>query len=76
MKIRLIQPAQLDEQGVPTKFSKLFFPNLTLPTIAALTPTGIDTNITMEYVEDVDFDEDGSKDFTATIVIEVELTKQ
>ena len=30
----------------------------------------------LEDDQDVDFDEDGSKDFTATIVIEVELTKQ
>lgn len=30
----------------------------------------------LEDDQDVDFDEDGSKDFTATIVIEVELSKQ
>ena len=30
----------------------------------------------LEDDQDVDFDEDGSRDFTATIVIEVELTKQ
>ena len=30
----------------------------------------------LEDDQDIDFDEDGSKDFTATIVIEVELTKQ
>ncbi len=58
MKIRLIQPAHLDEDGKPIKFTKLFLPTLALPTIAALTPKGIDVGITDEYVGDIDFDED------------------
>lgn len=58
MKVRLIQPSQLNEYGKPKKFKKLFFPNLGLPTIAALTPSGIDVGITVEYVEDVDLEED------------------
>jgi radical SAM superfamily enzyme YgiQ (UPF0313 family) len=58
MKVRLIQPSQLDERGCPVRFKQLFFPSLTLPTIAALTPDGIDVAITTEYVEEVDFDED------------------
>ena len=58
MKIRLIQPTQLDVNGNPIKFKKLMMPTLALPTIAALTPNGIDVEITEEYVEDIDFDED------------------
>ncbi|MGA1825532.1 MAG: B12-binding domain-containing radical SAM protein [bacterium] len=58
MKIRLIQPAQLDEYGNTIKYKKLFMPSLTLPTVAALTPKGIDVGITEDYVEDIDFDED------------------
>jgi radical SAM superfamily enzyme YgiQ (UPF0313 family) len=58
MKVRLIQPSQLNDRGVPTKYSKLFFPNLGLPTLAALTPSGIEVGITIEYVDDIDFDED------------------
>ncbi len=58
MKIRLIQPAQLKQDGKPTKFNKLFFPNLGLPTLAGITPAGIDIGITIEYVEEINFDED------------------
>jgi len=57
MKVRLIRPSQLDENGKPRKYEKLFFPDLTLPTLAGLTPEGIDVGITVEYVEDIDFDE-------------------
>lgn len=58
MKIRLIQPSQLNEAGEPRKFEKMFLPTLTLPTVAALTPSGIDIGITTEFVEEIDFDED------------------
>ena len=57
MKVRLIQPAQLDEKGRPKKYKKLFLPMLTLPTLAALTPDDIDIAITTEYVEDIDWEE-------------------
>lgn len=57
MNVRLIQPAQLDANGQPRKHKQLFFPNLGLPTVAALTPAGIDVGITIEYVDDIDFDE-------------------
>ena len=57
MKVRLVQPAQLNDHGRPIRHKKLFFPSVTLPTVAALTPSGIDVGITNEYVEDVDFDE-------------------
>lgn len=58
MKIRLIQPAQLDDHGSPKKHKKLFLPMLTLPTLAALTPADHDVAITTEYVQDVDWEED------------------
>ena len=57
MRIRLIQPAQLDANGNPKRFERLFFPDLTLPTIAGITPSGVDIGITIEYVDDIDFDE-------------------
>lgn len=58
MKVRLIQPAQLTDEGRPARYDKLFFPNLGLPTLAALTPDGIEVGITIEYVEEINYDED------------------
>lgn len=58
MKIRLINPCQLDEQGTPITFSKLFMPSLALPTIAGLTPPGVEVAITDDSIEAVDFDEE------------------
>lgn len=57
MKIRIIQPSQLNEEGKPTKYEKLFLPTLTIATLAGLTPEGVDIGITNEFVEEVDFDE-------------------
>lgn len=59
MKLRLIQPAQLDEQGRPCKYHKLFMPFSTLATLAGLTPSGVEVGITDDYVEEIDFDEKG-----------------
>lgn len=58
MKIRLIQPAQLDEKGNVLKLTKLFIPHLAMPTIAGLTPKNIDVQITEDYVEDINFNEE------------------
>ncbi|MFC1671792.1 B12-binding domain-containing radical SAM protein [Planctomycetota bacterium] len=58
MRIRLIQPGRFGENGKPRKFSKLLMPASTMPTLAALTPDGIDVAITDDYVQEVDFDED------------------
>lgn len=58
MKVRLVQPSQLDENGRPTKYSKLFMPFLTIPTLAGLTPSGVEIGVTNDYVEDIDFDEE------------------
>ena len=57
MRVRLIQPAQLDEAGRPIKYQKLFLPFLTLATLAGLTPAGVDLGVTDEFVENIDFDE-------------------
>lgn len=58
MKLRLIQPGQLDEAGRPVKYRKLFMPFLTMPTLAALTPEGIEVGITEDFVETIDYDEE------------------
>lgn len=57
MKVRLIQPSQLDEDGNVVKYEKLFFPSITLPTLAGLTPPGVDISITNDYVEDINYDD-------------------
>lgn len=58
MRIRLIQPSQLDDNGTPLKYRTLFLPFLTLATVVALTPDGVEVGITDEYVATIDFDED------------------
>jgi radical SAM superfamily enzyme YgiQ (UPF0313 family) len=58
MKVRLIQPSQLDENGRPIRYTKLFMPFLTMTTLAGLTPEGVDVGITEDYVEDIDYEED------------------
>lgn len=57
MKIRLIQPAQLDDSGTPKKYRQIFLPSGTLANVAALTPPDVDVLVTDEYVDPVDFDE-------------------
>ena len=54
--LRLIQPSQYKE-GRLIKYSRVFVPRLTLPTLAALTPDDFKVTITDEYVQDIDFDE-------------------
>ncbi|MDY6932671.1 MAG: radical SAM protein [Spirochaetota bacterium] len=58
MKIRLIQPAQLDDSGKPIKYKKILLPSGTLSTIAALTPNDVEVSITNEYIDTIDFSED------------------
>jgi len=57
MRICLMQPSHLDDKGKPIKYEILLFPNLTLPTLAGLTPKGVDVSITIEYLEEIDYDE-------------------
>lgn len=58
MKVRFIQPSQLNENGQVIKYEKLFFPFLTSATLAGLTPAGVDVGISEDCIEDIDFDED------------------
>ena len=57
MKIRLVQPSHLDAQGRVHRFERLFMPSLSLLTVAALTPPGVDVALSLDPVEDLDFDE-------------------
>ncbi|MDY6906315.1 MAG: radical SAM protein [Thermodesulfobacteriota bacterium] len=57
MKIKLVNPAQLDENGEPIKFPVKMAFGITLPYIAALIPPGHDIQIVDDGVEDIDFDE-------------------
>lgn len=57
MRIRLIQPAQLDENGNRIRYKQLFLPFLSMTTLAGLTPAGVDVDITEDFVEEIDFDE-------------------
>jgi radical SAM superfamily enzyme YgiQ (UPF0313 family) len=54
--LRLIQPSQYKD-GRLIKYSRVFVPRLTLPTLAALTPDDFKVTLTDEYVQDIDFDE-------------------
>ena len=54
MKVWLIQPSQLDANGRPIKYTKLFMPFLTMTTRTGLTPDGIDMEVTEDYLEDID----------------------
>ncbi|MFZ5563009.1 MAG: B12-binding domain-containing radical SAM protein, partial [Thermodesulfobacteriota bacterium] len=57
MKIKLINPAQLDDRGRVLKINREFVSGLTLPYVAALIPGGHDITIIEESVEKIDFDE-------------------
>ncbi len=57
MKIKLINPSQLDALGRPAKLNREFVTGLTLPYLAALIPGDHDIEIVEESVEKIDFDE-------------------
>ncbi|MFZ5564469.1 MAG: B12-binding domain-containing radical SAM protein [Thermodesulfobacteriota bacterium] len=57
MKIKLINPSQLDATGQPVKISKELISGLTLPYVAALIPERHDISIVEESVQRIDFDE-------------------
>lgn len=57
MRVRLIQPSHLDLRGRVYKFERLFMPSLSLLTVAALTPPGVDVALSLDAVERIDFDE-------------------
>lgn len=54
MKVLYIFPSQYTEDGKIFKQRKAFFPSLTLPYLAGLTPGGIDVEIRNDYIEGID----------------------
>lgn len=58
-KLLLIQPSLYDSHsGVVCKGNRLNLPGLALPLIAGLTPKHWDVKIIIEYIEDINFDEE------------------
>lgn len=57
MKILYVMPTQYRHDGELFRPKRAFFPTLTLPYIAGLTPKGIDVTIKNDYVEEVDTSE-------------------
>src|SRR3972149_1004910 len=58
MKLLLIQPSHLDEKGEVYKTKKALMPSLTMPYIAALTPSEFTVKIIDDHVDDINFDSD------------------
>jgi radical SAM superfamily enzyme YgiQ (UPF0313 family) len=56
MKLLLIQPSHLLNGGGVYKPRWPWLPNLTMPTIAALTPPDVEVTIVDEYIQEIDFD--------------------
>ena len=57
MKVLLIGPTALDYNGRPRKQRKLHLPGLTLPMLAAVTPSDVQLRLLSETVEDIPFNE-------------------
>ena len=57
MKVLLIGPTALDYNGHPIKQRKLHLPGLTLPMLAAVTPSDVQLSLISETVEDIPFNE-------------------
>ncbi|MDT4897293.1 MAG: hypothetical protein QOH25_2370 [Acidobacteriota bacterium] len=57
MRILLIGPTALDSKGNPIKQRKLHLPGLTLPMLAAVTPSHCELRLVNETVEDIPFAE-------------------
>ncbi len=57
MKVLLIGPTALDYSGLPIKQRKLHLPGLTLPMLAAVSPSDIQLRLISETVEDIPFKE-------------------
>jgi radical SAM superfamily enzyme YgiQ (UPF0313 family) len=58
MRLLLIQPSRIEENGVILKWKRPFHPNLTISYLAALTPDGIDVDVVDERVEEISFNGD------------------
>jgi radical SAM superfamily enzyme YgiQ (UPF0313 family)/anti-anti-sigma regulatory factor len=59
MRIKLIEPKFRGEWGEHDEkvVNKFWFARLTMPTIAALTPSDVEVSITDENIEEIDYDE-------------------
>jgi radical SAM superfamily enzyme YgiQ (UPF0313 family) len=57
-KLLLIQPSPYDRQGNPIKKKKLYFVGLSLPLLAAMTPSDWEVEIIFEIIEDIPFQTD------------------
>src|SRR3989304_4608333 len=58
MKILLVQPSHLDENGEVYKTKKALMPSLTMPYIAAMTPSDVEVKIIDDHVDEIDFNSD------------------
>lgn len=56
MRVLLIGPTALDYKGIPIKQSRLHLPGLTLPMLAAVTPSDVHLTLISETVEEIPFD--------------------
>lgn len=56
MKLLLIQPSHLGNNGRPVSLKFCFLSSLTLPYLAALTPSDIEVEIRNDYFHPIDFD--------------------
>ena len=57
MKIRLIEPSRCIGDGKLLKVKSLFIPPITLPLLAALTPSDFEVDIVSESFDDINFDD-------------------
>lgn len=57
MKIHLINPAQLDEQGGVIRLKQEWSPGLTLPYLAAMIPPGHEIKVTEDSVQEINYEE-------------------
>ena len=57
MKVTIIQSYQLDTEGIPIRYKKMFIPFLTTLTLAGMTPSGVDIKLIDASVDDIDYDE-------------------
>ncbi|MHC4564530.1 MAG: B12-binding domain-containing radical SAM protein [Planctomycetota bacterium] len=58
MKIRLIQPSQLDDTGEPRFFKRVILPAGTMAYLAGLTPSCYSVAVTDDSIQEIDFDEE------------------
>ncbi|MFC1629533.1 B12-binding domain-containing radical SAM protein, partial [Gemmatimonadota bacterium] len=58
MKVLLIAPAQILNDGTLLQQPRLWLPGLTLPRIAALTPDDVEVEIITETIQEIDYETD------------------